>query len=343
MGAPRRRHLTIKDVAAAAGVALSTASCALRNHPSLPKHTCERVQQVAARLGYRPNPQVAMLMAHIGRGRPISKVNGVALVWVHGSRRITQEAPLLQQVRAGAMQRAEVRGYRLDEFWVQADGISGARLTTILLSRGIRSVVFAPAFFGVEVDFALDWSKFSVVALGHARWPVELHRVAHDHYHATSFCLGRVTAAGCKNPGLLATWPINLRTDRAIEAAFVTHHPHPTQAERMIHFADPAAPKATALWLRKAKPDGLIVLEKELWPRPPMPRAERLRRNGRAWTLKWEPGEAGRLPGVEHRYDNAAAAAVDLAIASEQQNMIGLPEAPQSIHMRGEWKEGTGD
>jgi LacI family transcriptional regulator len=51
----------LEDVAAEAGVSLSTASRALRNHPSVRQSTRRRVQAVAARLGYEPNRMASAL------------------------------------------------------------------------------------------------------------------------------------------------------------------------------------------------------------------------------------------------------------------------------------------
>ena len=59
---------TIKDIAAKAGVAVSTVSYALRNHPSIPPETCQRIQAVGEKLGYRPDPflmAVAIMMLEL--------------------------------------------------------------------------------------------------------------------------------------------------------------------------------------------------------------------------------------------------------------------------------------
>ncbi|MDJ0757527.1 MAG: LacI family DNA-binding transcriptional regulator [Ardenticatenaceae bacterium] len=47
--------VTIKDIASKAGVSHTTVSRALRNHPSISQHTVERIQELAAEMGYVPN------------------------------------------------------------------------------------------------------------------------------------------------------------------------------------------------------------------------------------------------------------------------------------------------
>ncbi|WP_081721867.1 helix-turn-helix domain-containing protein [Geminisphaera colitermitum] len=61
---------TPKTIADRAKVSRMTVSRALRNHPSLPRKTCERIQKIATELGCRANPLVSALMAQLRNGRP---------------------------------------------------------------------------------------------------------------------------------------------------------------------------------------------------------------------------------------------------------------------------------
>ena len=59
----RPRPITIRDVAALAGVSVGTASKALNGRGSLRPDTVERVRQAASRLDFRPNPAARGLQA----------------------------------------------------------------------------------------------------------------------------------------------------------------------------------------------------------------------------------------------------------------------------------------
>jgi LacI family transcriptional regulator len=59
----RQRPVTIRDVAALAGVAVGTASKALNGRGSLRADTVERVREAARRLDFRPNPAARGLQA----------------------------------------------------------------------------------------------------------------------------------------------------------------------------------------------------------------------------------------------------------------------------------------
>jgi hypothetical protein len=59
----------MRDVAHAANVSVSTVSKALRNDPTIPEGRCRSIQEMAERLGYRPHPMVAVLMAQMHHHR----------------------------------------------------------------------------------------------------------------------------------------------------------------------------------------------------------------------------------------------------------------------------------
>ena len=65
--------VTIRDVAALAGVSPSTVSRTCKDHPSISRETKERVRRAMAKLGYEPNIQPAA-----NEGQP-SQLIGVIL------------------------------------------------------------------------------------------------------------------------------------------------------------------------------------------------------------------------------------------------------------------------
>lgn len=339
MATPRR--CTLKDIAAHAGVAVSTVSYALRNDPSLPPETCRRIQAIGEKLGYRPDPQISALMAHIGRGRAVKSSGRIALVWMQSQREQTRSDRFFLQVLEGASTRARLRGYEVEEFWPDEDRLTGSRLTGILRARGIQSVLFSPSIEGVAADYGLGWDHLACVVLGHARWPVELHRVAHDHYHGICECLQQMTTAGCIRPAIVLTDEINLRTDSAVKAAFITHHPAEAHARGLIYATDRKRQPPFSTWMKTHRPDGVLLLRREMWHEVTCNPLQELHADGRVWCANWQDDDPLRLPGVHQRYDLAARAAVDLLTGLEQSRSFGLPDHPQSIQIRGDWHDRT--
>src|SRR5688500_16131376 len=111
---PENSPVTMKQIAAAAGVARATVSYALRGDRKIPEETAARIRSVATRLGYRPNPPVAALMAHIRRSHPKTRGEHIAFLWIK-ARPGERTFPLIHE---GARARAEQLGYALEEFWL---------------------------------------------------------------------------------------------------------------------------------------------------------------------------------------------------------------------------------
>jgi LacI family transcriptional regulator len=90
---------TQRDIANAAGVCQATASLALRNHPSIPETTRNRIREVAETLGYRPNPRVAELMGEIRKNRTTEGLQEtVALIWADVSKAYIRKFTYLQEL-----------------------------------------------------------------------------------------------------------------------------------------------------------------------------------------------------------------------------------------------------
>ncbi|HTO03679.1 MAG TPA: hypothetical protein VL069_08255, partial [Opitutus sp.] len=227
----------------------------------------------------------------------------------------------------------------LEEFWPAEDRLSGTRLSGILRARGISSVIFSPNIEGVTADYPLEWQHFACVVLGHARWPVDLHRVAHDHYHAVCECLQHMTAAGATRPAIVLTEEINQRTDSAVKAAFMTHHPSEAKVRSLIYALDQKGPRGFSAWLRTHNPDGVLLLRREMWAEIASPRLEKLRAAGRVWCANWQAGDPLALPGLQQRYDLAARTAVDIVTGLEQSRSFGLPDHAQCVQIRGDWRD----
>jgi DNA-binding LacI/PurR family transcriptional regulator len=122
---PKRRRVTIRDVAAAAGVSISTVSRALRGYADVSPATRERVAGVAAQLGYAPDPAGQTLK--LGRTHTVAVLvsgnHGPALLdafyaEVVGGIEACLEAHdlslLITRVRTGSAQRRVLQGGRAD-------------------------------------------------------------------------------------------------------------------------------------------------------------------------------------------------------------------------------------
>lgn len=337
MSSKPAKVITLKEVAARSGLSLATVSYALRGHAKIPPETRRQVTMVADALGYRPNPRIASLMAHIRRARGPSAGERIAFVWVHTPREETRHDPFLQEVVAGARQRAEQLGYHIEEFWTEQTGMTDHRLSTILKSRGITGVVFSPVMHEVTVTLNFDWSAFACAVIGHARWNPELHHAGHHHYHAMHATLEELRKAGYRRPAVILNPEANERGRRAWQAAFLAFHPLPRQAPALLLPDLPADATALRQWLARQRPDVLIL------------HRSRMIRQIEAWlpasgapqlcALHWSE-DLGDMPGIDQRFDLVAANAVDLVVSQLIANETGVPEVPRVTLFPGQWIPG---
>ncbi len=169
-------RICMRSIAEAAGVTVSTVSRALRDDPQVAKKTARRIQAVAEKMGYRPDPALAALAAYRSTRRPVHQYGKLAVL-CHRSEE-QGLPPHLNENLLGIRHRAARLGFDADVFQIDPDEAQQQRLTRILFSRGIRGVVVMPLPW---LPTAFGWEKFSVVGLGENAAPLRLNYVSYDH------------------------------------------------------------------------------------------------------------------------------------------------------------------
>ena len=103
-------RVTQKEIARKAGVDASTVSLALAGHPRIPESTRAHIRQVAAELGYRPDPALSSIAAARWQGRRDAK--GTALAFLADDLK-TAEIELKLYLE-GVRQQAGLLGYGIE-------------------------------------------------------------------------------------------------------------------------------------------------------------------------------------------------------------------------------------
>ena len=132
--------ITIKDVAAEAGVAISTVSKVLNNYPGVSGSTKDKVMSAVSRLGFTPNTVAAALSS--------KKSGRIALLMNMGSRTGAIDEINMQYL-SGAIKSA--LEYGLDAvtiFFNMIEDMDLSTLTTYLMSQSIEGIVI----FGISKD-----------------------------------------------------------------------------------------------------------------------------------------------------------------------------------------------
>src|SRR5689334_10005986 len=110
--------ITQRDVAEACGFHPSTVCLALKNSPSIPQPTRQRIQAVATKLGYQPNV-AARNLALLRTER--ASTGSLAIAWINQEARrdYWRVEPVARTYFEAARSRAKDAGYHLEEIWTR--------------------------------------------------------------------------------------------------------------------------------------------------------------------------------------------------------------------------------
>lgn len=329
----------MQDVALAAGVSRMTVSLALRNSPRLSEATRTRVQAVAVELGYVPDPVVQQLASHLSQAR--RKETGLAIAWINAwhTRQGWRQVEPFRAMFAGATQAAEATGFHLEEFWIKEPGITGGKLSRILVQRGIERVIIGPMSHGGG-HLTLDWAHFSVIAVGYSMKAPQVHRVANHQLHSIRSAIRHLQRAGHRRIGLCIDKAHDDRVDQSWSIGLAHHHSTLPEDQRVAPLLSRKwHPPALADWARRERPDAILTHYYQL--------PDILREAGvlddRAITvamLDW-PGGAPHLPGINQRHFEIGAAAVEQVIGQANRYERGLPAVPKVLMVEGVWTDGS--
>lgn len=349
-----RTRVTQLDVARAAGVHNTTVSLALRNSPAIPVATRERIQSLAAKLGYRPDPALRALVAYRNGLSASRHSEAIAYVTSAPLRCGAQDDPVEQRCFASAQRKTAECGYQLDHFWLGEPGMTARRLGDVLFNRGITGVLLAGAWPEAVDPAEFGWERFTAVKLGYSFCPPALHRVALDPIGNVRQAVEHLLAAGYRRPGLILPQPWNNALEHACSVGFLVQQSRlPVEQRVPILFQQSpgAAAKDSASthdaltdganlprWLDEYRPDALVGSFRFI--------AELLSTVG--LTI---PGPLGfvdpfldtaetAIAGIRQNHERVGEIAVEILIGHLQQNLRGLPAYPTTTLVDGTWQDG---
>lgn len=331
----------MQEIACAAGVSKATVSFALRNDARLRPETCRRIQKLAAKMGYRPDPVVSQLLAHLRAARVPKYQSTLGLLNCSPFADVFDTVRTYGEWREGVRMQASELGYGVDEFWIGEEGLSAGKLARILNTRGIRGVLVAPLFNeGVlPAAYAPIWSRFVCVALGKPVLNPPLHSACNDQF-STAFqaCLqasrlGYRRAALVVSPGVDRN--VGWRFSGGYHAALKLC---PEMKDAGVFPFEGREREKFVKWFKRRAPDVLIVAHAEV--------------------LDWMDGLGIRVPqdaglisldrnsgmpgwaGINQHQPLVGAAAVNLLVGRLHRNDAGLPKAPYCAVIPGTWEDG---
>ena len=331
------KRVTMKEVAAAAGVSAATVSRALGMDPQIPEGTRTRIQKTATKLGYRPDPLLSAF-AQQRRGRsPRSEITTLAYVTNFATSDEWMRNPFYEPLYKGACDRALRNGYKLEHFWLREPGMTGERLSRILHNRGIAGLIVAPTP-AARSRLNMDWPRFSCVTIGYSLLRPDLHRTTPHHFHAILAASRKLWRLGYTRIGLCLFAGTSPRVDDLwLAGALLTPKHNPSAALKVFLFDDDT---------RAQIPDWALAERLEVVVSDNPQALHELQRRGiRApgeidfATLNWVKNEP-EIAGINQRPAAIGAATIDLVIAQIRRGERGVPEMPVTSMVEGIWVNG---
>lgn len=333
------RAATLQDVADEADVHRSTVALALRDHPRIPAGTRQRIQGIAAKLGYRINPFVAALMSSRRRRQSVRHAS-LAFVTNYPSRfgwRPKEHGR--PDFFPGAVERAREFGYKLEHFWLAEPGMTPTRFCDILVTRGVHGLIIGrmpPGQYALE----LGWERFSAVALGMTLRSPRLHHVTENHFDTAWQAMQQCLERGYQRVGLVFSEANDSPRvgDRWIGAYLLQQHKFPAGNRLPLCPGAPTDAATFASWFRRERPDALLATHA-------MPVLEWLKALG--YEVPRDLGlvelqDRPELGSTGVYYDPAkiGALAVEMLVGLMHRNETSVPADQHEVMLTGEWREG---
>ena len=347
-------RITMAVIAKRAGVHTTTVSLALRNHPSLPLATRQRLQALAADMGYHPDPALSALVAYRRQSRPLKRNPLLAYVTNWDSCWGWKEHPAHRDFFEGAKSKAADLGYQLDHFWLREEGLSHQRMSRILYSRGITGVILASHENGQDAPLDFDWSKFSGVKIDFAPREQPLHMVTNDQRNIVTLANRRIREAGYKRVGFVMPYWWDSIVEHSWSAGFLATQQAIPRSERVpiLYYANPAPGDQTAVagqmpavprnllarWMETYRPE--VVMSYGPFVLPVLKELGYSVPKDVAFVETFLDQPDGRTAGVHQNCRRVGELAIDILASQLHQHACGVPDIPTVTLVEGTWCNG---
>lgn len=333
---------TQREIAAAAGVNVSTVSRALSDATNLPAATKRRILGVARRLGWRPNPLASAYMAHLRGTRDPAYKSAIGFLIDYAMPRGVRSLPgHLQQHLRSARDRAATYGYRIEPISLREPGMDLHAIDKMLYHRGIPGFIITGFQQVGGIMHGIDWRRYAAVAIGLSVTAPLLHCVTANVSHGFRMMLDRAIALGYRRIAVILPEAYDVRVDHGAlyPVSYVRERvPRGHSIETLVLETEERSEFARIQsWLRDTRPD--VVIGTDLvW--------------GAIESMDWRIPQdiafiaVDRSPkyletaGFNQRHDIHGGVAVDVLVAQLTNNQRGIPQYPLLHLVEGNWEDG---
>lgn len=330
---------TMRDIARASGFSTMTVSFALRNDARVAPKTRERIHQVAAELGYRPDPEIVRLMHRVRNNRDLETVERVVVFNYEPDRETFARNQFTQTVIASAARRLDQHGFSLTEHWLGEENFDGAAVAKALHDQRVTGILIPPIVDDFPATFSFPWEEFTAISIEERPSAPRVHRVHPHHYNNMLQLLDKLWALGFRRIGFLSTRHMLGRDNYAWFGAFNTWgqqlHPERPFLPPLLEASEPVNLKR---WFEQHRPDVLVVTAGWL---------EGAVRSTLGLDIPTDislvstGAEFDQLAGIDQQVEAIGQVAADLLMAHILRYEKGIPKHQKTVMVDGKWKEGN--
>jgi LacI family transcriptional regulator len=336
---PATGRVSVRSIARLAEVSPMAVSFALQNRPGVSSATRERILRIAKELGYAPDARIGHWMARVRDAKskdllPIAWLNTTAEedAWRHH----LYFTPYFE----GACARALELGYKIEDIWAAAPGMTMRRLAKIIYERGIEGAVITfPAR-----HFRLDWDHLASVALGAALLAPRLHQVTADLNFNLLLALKSLRKLGYRRIGICLAREVDSASHYTLRSTARDLYHSVSSAQRIpplfhAHYQRTDREAEMVVWLKRYRPEVIV--------------------GHNSFIKQWVEAAGYRVPedvglvhlaldddvpdwaGIHSKRRETGATAIDQLVASICNHHYGVPKTPLNILIRGSWRNGS--
>lgn len=322
-----------------------TVSLALRNHPSIPAATRDKIRRIADLQGYRSDPVMRTLMIQMRKSKVRDYSGALAFLdaWPLHSR--WRNSGPFSEIYEGCQARAESLGYRLDTIFTQERGLTGQRLSRLLRARGIRGLIIGPVP-AARGHLPLAWNDFATVAIGYTLWKPDTHRVSNHTSSGIRLALRMLHRQKVRRPGLAIEHYQDARSDNQWVSGMLMHaHLQRTRSPAPpLTFAGKANRTQFLRWLGEFRPDAVLSLDLTIYSWL-IEEGIRVPKDVRFVHLNWLPSyrttDDCTVTGLNLHPRENGERAIELVATLVERNEIGLPALPSHVLLPPSWVDGA--
>ncbi len=329
---------SLGDIARAAGLSTVAVSFAMRNKPGVSKQTRTRVQRIAQKLGYAPDPRITSWMHKM---RESKAKDLLPLAWLNSmpEKEAWEKMEYLSPYLEGARARALELGYRIENIWSRQPGMTMQKISRILYQRGIEGIIVSQPARHVR----LNWKHLAGVSIDGSLLAPGLHRVMSDHAFNLLLALKTLKRAGYRRLGICLSDQVDSFSHQAYRSTACYFYATSLKINRVPPLFYSGAPlmnkKQITAWFLRHRPDVVVGLDSRLF--------------------KWLgrdigchiPEEVGLVhlaidddvndwAGIYSDKREIGATAAEWVINLLQSHRFGLPEKALNMIVRGSWRPG---